>query len=307
MPVSVRRPSRLKVLTALVLGVLTVLPAGTSTAGAPRGAGSSISNSELLARLEVRAEVTSPRYERSAFRHWVDADGDCQDTRVEVLVREDRAGSRHGCRATTGTWVSWLDGRTSTASRGLDVDHLVALAEAWGSGAYAWTWSTREAFANDLGYEWSLRAVTASVNRSKSDRDPAGWLPAAAVRCEYVSRWMAVKYRWGLSVDPAERSAILRILEGSCGGASVVLPALAPGLPAEGVRPVTSPLPIPSAPATPAPSPATPAESTPPAESSKPVTPGAFCAPAGATGVSAKGVVYVCRTSDTDTRNRWRR
>lgn len=302
----VRRPSRLKVLTALVFGVLTALPAGTSMAGTPRSAGSSISNSELLARLEVRPEVTSPRYERSAFRHWVDADGDCQDTRVEVLIREDRAGSRHGCRVATGTWVSWLDGRTATASRGLDVDHLVALAEAWGSGAHAWTSSTREAFANDLGYEWSLRAVTASVNRSKSDRDPAEWLPAASVRCKYVSRWMAVKYRWRLSVDPLERSAILRILEGPCGAASVVLPALAPGLPAEGARPVTSPLPIPSAPATPAEL-IPPTGSSEPVESSKPVTPGAFCAPAGATGRSAKGVAYVCRSSDTDPRNRWRR
>lgn len=269
-------------------------------------------NAHLLTLLEVRPEVTSPAYDRSFFRHWVDVDNDCQDTRVEVLVREDRSGARHACRAFTGSWSSWLDGRTFTSSRSLDVDHLVALKEAWVSGAHAWSPSRREAFANDLGYEWSLRAVSASSNRSKSDRDPARWLPMRAVRCEYVSRWMAVKYRWGLAVDQRERAAILTILDGECAGRTADLPSRV-DVPGSGDSPVAAPATVPSA----SPAPVTSAPTIPVLEPSpgvpstpadgRLVHPGAFCSPAGASGMSVKGVSYVCRSSETDPRNRWRR
>jgi len=253
----------------------------------------------LLDRLVVAPERHGERYERSAFRHWVDADGDCQDTRVEVLAREDLSGPSDGCRVVSGRWVSWLDGRTFTSSRGLDVDHLVALAEAWSSGAHAWSPSRREAFANDLGYEWSLRAVSAASNRSKSDRDPAQWLPAAPVRCDYVSRWVAVKYRWGLSVDPAERAAIVGVLDaGGCAVAAFPVPPLAPGTPG-----------APGASSVPPAAPEARGTTVVPADpsSGRAVTPGAFCAPAGATGTSSSGKVYVCTSSTTDGRNRWRR
>ena len=63
----------------------------------------------------------------------------------------------------------------------------------------------RRDFSNDLGYEHSLLAVSASSNRSKSDRDPAEWMPAAD-GCWYVAAWIAVKHRWSLAVDPIEES-----------------------------------------------------------------------------------------------------
>jgi hypothetical protein len=279
---------------ALVVSLLALLPLAVpaepavATVSTPR---------ELLGLLEVREEVTL-RYSRSSFRHWVDADKDCQDSRVEVLVREDLSASRHGCRAVTGRWVSWLDGRTFTSSRVLDVDHLVALKEAWGSGAYGWTAAEREAFANDLGYEWALRAVSASSNRSKSDRDPSEWLPMPSIRCEYVSRWMAVKYRWGLSVDSRERAALVSVIDGDCGSRTLVLPARArpsaarpvPAAPGTGVPPTVSTVVTPGS-----------------SDAVVTVTPGAFCSPPGATGSSARGVLYTCKRSETDTRNRWRR
>lgn len=299
----------------LLTAALVLLPAQATTSAAtpPIGsrASSTVTNVDLLALLEVRPEVTSPAYERSFFRHWVDADSDCQDTRVEVLAREDRSGTRHGCRAVTGAWSSWLDGRTFTSSRSLDVDHLVALKEAWGSGAYAWSPSRREAYANDLGYEWSLRAVSASSNRSKSDRDPAEWLPMRAVHCEYVSRWMMVKYRWTLSVDQRERTAILKVLDTGCGSRVVALPFRVDGSGREDA-PTSPPVTIPSNTSLPAPV-RPPATTVPPVGApvgtvvAYPVHPGAFCSPAGATGMSVKGVAYVCRSSATDARNRWRR
>lgn len=90
-----------------------------------------------------------------------------------------------------------------------DIDHLVPLAEAWGSGANAWSAEQRTAFANDLGFRPSLIAVSASSNRSKGDRDPAEWMPPAAnEHCRYLRTWVAVKTRWRLAIDVAEKRAL---------------------------------------------------------------------------------------------------
>ena len=89
----------------------------------------------------------------------------------------------------------------------------MALKEAWDSGAWGWTEQRRRKFANDLGDSRSLRAVSASSNRSKSDRDPAEWLPPLeSFRCTYATHWVVVQVRWRLSIDPGERSALHDIL-----------------------------------------------------------------------------------------------
>jgi hypothetical protein len=152
------------------------------------------------------AVETRRGYDRDTFRHWLDANGDCQDTRDEVLAAESLV-SVSGCDLTTGRWRSYYDGVVTRSSTEFDVDHLVALAEAWDSGARRWTALTRERFANDLGDSRSLVAVTASSNRSKSDRDPAEWMPALG-RCKYVRQWVAVKIRWRLTVDATEKRAL---------------------------------------------------------------------------------------------------
>lgn len=93
---------------------------------------------------------------------------------------------------------------------------MVPLAEAWDSGASAWTPQRREAYANDQGAETSLVAVTARSNRSKSDKDPADWLPPASkeVRCQYAAEWAGTKLRWGLTVDGAELAALRDVAVG---------------------------------------------------------------------------------------------
>jgi DNA uptake protein ComE-like DNA-binding protein len=107
---------------------------------------------------------------------------------------------------------------STTNASGFDVDHLVPLAEAWDSGASNWDSATRQAFANDLDFSMSLIAVTASSNRSKSDRDPAEWLPTnTAYHCEYAVAWVQVKARWKLSIDAVEKEKLLN-LANSCGG-----------------------------------------------------------------------------------------
>lgn len=173
--------------------------------------------SELLALLSTTAENRTG-YDRDLFRHWVDADGDGCNTRYEVLIAEATRAPAVGpsCSLSEGAWISLYDDVHFTDPSGMDIDHLVALAEAWDSGTYGWSSARREAFANDLGVSWSLIAVSASSNRSKGDRDPAEWLPpATGYRCTYLGDWLAVKVRWSLSVNPTERSAIQGMI-GDC-------------------------------------------------------------------------------------------
>ena len=164
--------------------------------------------------LRIEAEHVDG-YSRDLFRHWVDADGNGCDTRREVLIAESvtpvTIGS--GCSITGGTWFSIYDNVTTTDSSSFDIDHVVALKEAWDSGAWSWTADQRRAFANDLSQPYFLIAVSASSNRSKGDRDPAEWLPTnTAYRCDYVRIWIDVKRAWNLSVDQTEHDALARIL-----------------------------------------------------------------------------------------------
>ena len=126
---------------------------------------------------------------------------------------------------------------------GLDIDHLVPLAEAWASGARAWNVATRVAYANDLGYPYALNAVTASVNRSKGDKEPGSWLPPrTASRCGYVAAWVAVKWRWGLTVDASEKAGLARRLK-ACGTAGTILKPSKARVVVGGSTPVTTPSP----------------------------------------------------------------
>ncbi|MEU6417827.1 HNH endonuclease family protein [Streptomyces spiralis] len=169
---------------------------------------------EALAQLPVRDEDRTG-YERSKFKHWIDADRDGCNTRQEVLKAEAVVAPVQGtnCALTGGQWYSPYDDRYIDGPRGLDIDHLVPLAEAWDSGAYAWRPAEREAYANDLGDDRALIAVSAASNRSKADQDPTTWLPpAVGYRCTYVTDWVADKMRWGLNIDAGEQAALTETL-----------------------------------------------------------------------------------------------
>jgi hypothetical protein len=196
---------------AVVVATVTLSVAlATPVAAVTTASGTAL---QLLARLKVAPEHPGG-YSRSRFVHWTDADHDGCDTREEVLIQESRtpARIRAGCTV-VGRWRSAYDGLTTTKPTTFDIDHLVALKEAWDSGAWAWTPARRQAYANDLGDSRTLRAVSAASNRAKGDRDPAQWLPPLVrFRCTYVTEWIVVKVRWSLKVDPAERSALRRVL-----------------------------------------------------------------------------------------------
>ncbi|MFB9371222.1 HNH endonuclease family protein [Kitasatospora albolonga] len=166
-----------------------------------------------LASLTVAAPSHESTYDRALFPHWITISGTC-NTRETVLKRDgSNVTTDSACASVSGSWYSQYDAVTFTASGSLDIDHMVPLAEAWRSGAWAWSTAQRQAFANDLTRP-QLIAVSASSNRSKGDQDPSTWLPRAAYQCTYTRAWVQVKYYYGLTVDSAEKSALSSVLNG---------------------------------------------------------------------------------------------
>jgi hypothetical protein len=122
-------------------------------------------------------------YDRDKFPHWARTGDNC-DVRDSVLKRD-----------------------------GVDIDHVVPLANAWRSGASAWAEEKREEFANDLDRP-QLVAVSSASNRSKGDQDPSGWKPTVRSEwCVYATDWISVKSYWKLSVTSAEKAALADMLE----------------------------------------------------------------------------------------------
>jgi hypothetical protein len=174
----------------------------------------------MLREIRIRNESSSAGYQRELFGGWT-TNGGCT-TRQSVLIAEDRATPPSGCQIQRGRWNSLYDGQTVSDASSLDIDHMVPLEQAYVSGASRWSAGTRHRYANDLGYAGSLRAVTASTNRSKGDSDPAHWMPPRQIhRCKYIGNWIAVKYRWHLAADRSELAVLRRIVE-KCGRKSDV-------------------------------------------------------------------------------------
>ena len=199
------------VLVSAVLAVPATVNAATSAAKACKTNNTKLGLLTALDCLSV-AEEHIGGYKRSLFKHWIDANKNGRDTRAEVLIAESLVSVRFsatGKTVSTGKWLSLYDGETWTLASDVDVDHVVALAEAWRSGAWKWSSARRQAYANDLGVAWTLRAVTDNVNQAKSDDDPTYWLPPLeSATCLYLTEWVAVKIRWKLTVDAEERQSI---------------------------------------------------------------------------------------------------
>ena len=191
----------------------TVLPLTMTTSA---HAAEAVSLSEAVASLPLAAE-SRDGYQRTSFKHWNAGQNptDGCNTRMEVLLAEAVSAPEilPGCKLSGGRWWSYYDAKWVTSAGALDVDHMVPLAEAWDSGASQWTAARREAYANDLGADTSLVAVTAASNRSKADKDPAEWLPNPEVTCRYASEWTGDKKRWGLTVDADELAALTQLAE----------------------------------------------------------------------------------------------
>jgi len=158
--------------------------------------------------VEASVEGAIPVYERDAFGSgWTDSDGDCRNTRMQVLADMSLSPVRYddgGCRVVSGRWISEYTGKEIYQASEIDIDHVVALAYAWRQGAYGWTPEARRKFAND---SINLRPVESSLNRSKGDSPPSEWLPELN-QCSYVSRFFRVVKTYHLELPQAEQRFI---------------------------------------------------------------------------------------------------
>ncbi|HEU5158193.1 MAG TPA: HNH endonuclease family protein [Streptosporangiaceae bacterium] len=202
-------------LTVMLVPALTVGLTASAANATPPNIPSASTAAARLAELTVAAESHASTYDRDLFPHWITISGAC-NTRETVLKRDGtNVVTDSSCAATSGSWFSPYDGATWTAASDVDIDHMVPLAEAWQSGAWAWSTSRRQSYANDLGGP-ELWAVTDNVNQSKGDQDPATWQPSrTSFRCTYARAWIQVKWFYALSVDSSEKSALNSML-GSC-------------------------------------------------------------------------------------------
>lgn len=176
---------------------------------------------DALNELPVKGRAPKTNYSREQFGGgWAEKDG-C-DTRNVILHRDLKNVVVNGeCKVMSGTLDDPYTGKTIEFRRGdgtsddVQIDHVVALSDAWQSGAQQLSPAKREQLAND---PLELLAVDGPANQQKSDGDAATWLPPnKAFRCQYVARQIVVKKKYGLWVKPAEKEAMGRILA-SCPG-----------------------------------------------------------------------------------------
>lgn len=199
-------------------------PPAAGVAG-PSGVRAPLPLFEAIDRLPVAVEHREG-YKRDLYKHWnrgLNATDGC-NTRKEVILAEAVGAPQvaAGCKLTGGSWRSAYDDVVVTDAARLDVDHFVPLAEVFDSEQVPWSAARREAYANDQNSPDTLIAVSAASNRSKSDKDPAEWLPSdGSYHCTYAATWVATKLRWDLAVDENERQALLGVAE-DCPTTSVV-------------------------------------------------------------------------------------
>lgn len=172
---------------------------------------------DVLEQLEIKGRAPKTGYARTEFyKTWPNVDG-CSLRQIIIKREVGESAKLDGCDVVAGTFVEPYTGNTFTATQKSDfsnyiqIDHVVALSDAWQKGAQYKSAEERYAMATD---PLNLLAVDASANQQKSDGDAATWLPSnKAFRCQYVARQISVKYKYGLWVTEAEHNAIAGILQ----------------------------------------------------------------------------------------------
>lgn len=190
---------------------------GGASGGGATATGAAGSALAAVDKLTVKGRAPKTGYDREKFgTAWADTDSNHCDTRDDILKRDlkDVKYKEGKCTVASGTLTddpySGDDVRFTRGASKVDIDHLVALSDAWQKGAQQWEPSKRIALAND---PLNLLAVSASPNRSKGEGDTATWLPGnKGYRCTYVAGQVAVKKKYGLWVTGAEKSAMKKVL-----------------------------------------------------------------------------------------------
>ena len=198
-----------------------LIPATTSQAAEKTTTTKSQYETSLTAlnKLPVKGRAPKTGYSREQFPHWKDPDKNGCDSRNDILKRDltkviFKEGTNN-CKVIAGTLLDpysnkLIDFDISKSSSTIDIDHVVALSNAWQTGAFQLTLDQRTNFAND---PLNLLAVDFKLNRQKGDGDAATWLPPyKSYRCTYVARQVAVKTKYKLWVTAPEKAAISNLL-----------------------------------------------------------------------------------------------
>ncbi|MHA7190539.1 GmrSD restriction endonuclease domain-containing protein [Arthrobacter sp. MDT2-16] len=245
----------------------------------------------VLETLPIKGRAPKTGYDREQFgQAWADVDSNGCDTRNDMLNR-DLTEIVHAnsvpCKVQsgvlddpyTGTVIPFLRGQATSSD--VQIDHVVALSDAWQKGAQQLTRDQRIAFAND---PLNLQSTDGPTNQQKGDGDAATWLPPnKGYRCEYVARQVSVKATYALWVTQAEHDAMATILsdcDGILAPTNQMAPSVAaPAEPVEEAAPVVPVAPAPPSPAPPAPAPVVPEPVAPPVVAPAPVAPAPAPAP----------------------------
>lgn len=178
-----------------------------------KGFESSIDKAEQEAISEGRDFVSL--YNRSDWPHWLDIDGDCQNTRHELLfsqsLTEVTFKEKDDCIVMIGTWYGKYSGEVFYNAKDIDLDHVVPLAFAHSHGGDSWSRDKKQTFANDID---NLLLVSASLNRQKGAKGPDDWLPPNHLyRCEYIAHFNAVMTKYVLKYIPSEQRIINKMVQ----------------------------------------------------------------------------------------------
>lgn len=182
----------------------------------PSKRGSGLNSLTKTPMPQVNPTGKIPKYNRKDYPHWVDSDGDCQDTRSEILQKQNIGKSLKfkrdkACNVSWGSWIDPYSKKNFTKASDLDIDHIIPLEHAHYAGAWKWDRNKKREFANDPE---NLIAVQDKLNSSKGSKDITKWLPPnSEFHCEYAKRWQKVKIKYALIIRPKEQLKIDSLLK----------------------------------------------------------------------------------------------
>lgn len=159
-----------------------------------------------------------PRYNRAEWRHWIDRDRDCQNTRQELLINQSLISvtftNFRNCTVKTGRWIGPYTGNIYTLASDIDVDHVIPLAYAHSAGGHMWSAEMKMEFANDPA---NLLLVDDAVNQAKSASGPSEFMPIESFHCAYINIWNEVANKYDLKLKE-EDIIIIEIIKVGCMG-----------------------------------------------------------------------------------------
>lgn len=197
----------------------------TAQSGSPTAPASSVEKS--LDKIKVK-EAENVAYNRDEWKHWISAGSSCWNMREEVLYQQAEKGSvvlldknkketknkSSACSISSGKWNDLYTGKTFTNPKDIDIDHMIPLKYTATHGGQAWDSKKKEKYANSIDGN-HLIAVSASANRSKSDKGPGSWMPSnKAYHCRYVFDWVTVASKWNISLSKNDVNQIKTTLKG---------------------------------------------------------------------------------------------